>query len=215
MLYMETLKTLRRRGALILAMLFLSMKAHGQSQELQQLLLDMEKLTQFKSILSDMKKGYQIYQQGYGTISNFSKGNFDLHNVYLTGLMNVSPSVQNYGRVAEIISQQASIITEYRRNFSLFKQSGSFNAGELNYMNNVYNQVIRQSMNNIDELSNLIAAGKLRMSDDDRLRAIDRIYLSSSDQLQFIRYFNRQGTMLSLQRSKELNEVNTLKALNQ
>jgi len=212
---METLKTLMRRGALVLLMLSFSIKVRGQSQELQQLLLDMEKLTQFKSILSDMKKGYQIYQQGYGTISNLSKGNFDLHNVYLTGLMNVSPSVQNYGRVAEIISQQASIITEYKRSFNLFKQSGSFNASELNYMNNVYNQVVRQSMNNIDELSNLMAAGKLRMSDDDRLRAIDRIYSNSSDQLQFVRYFNRQGNMLSLQRSKELNEVNTLKALNQ
>jgi hypothetical protein len=215
MLYMETLKTLRHRGALILAMLFLSMKAHGQSQELQQLLLDMEKLTQFKSILSDMKKGYQIYQQGYGTISNLSKGNFDLHNGYLTGLMAVSPSVQNYGRVAEIISQQASILSEYKRSFSLFKQSGSFSASELNYMNNVYNQIITQSLTNIEELSDLMTAGKLRMSDDDRLRAIDRIYNSSSDQLQFVRYFNRQGTQLSLERSKELNEVNTLKALNQ
>ena len=160
-----------------------------------------------------MKKGYQIYQQGYGTISNLSKGNFDLHNGYLTGLMAVSPSVQNYGRVAEIISQQASILSEYKRSFSRFKQSGSFNASELSYMNNVFNQVAKQSMNDIDELSNLMTAGKLRMSDDDRLRAIDRIYNSSSDQLQFVRYFNRQGNLLSLQRTKETNEVNTLKQL--
>ena len=34
---------------------------------MQQLLLDIEKLTQMKSILSDMKTGYQIYQQGYGS----------------------------------------------------------------------------------------------------------------------------------------------------
>src|ERR1700712_1618677 len=76
----------------------------AQVQEMQQLLLDIEKLTQMKSILSDMKTGYQIYQQGYGSISSLSKGNFDLRSVYLNGLMAVSPGVRNYGRVAEIIS---------------------------------------------------------------------------------------------------------------
>lgn len=197
----------------MIAMLLLSIKVQAQSQELQQLLLNVEKLTQLKSILSDMKKGYQIYQQGYGTISDLSKGNFDLHNGYLSGLMAVSPSVQTYGRVAQIISQQVSIISEYKTGFSRLKQSGSFNASELSYMNNVFNQVAKQSMNNIDELSNLMTAGKLRMSDDDRLRAIDRIYNSSSDQLQFVRYFNRQGNLLSLQRTKENNEVNTIKQL--
>src|ERR1700759_887334 len=89
-----------------------SMKVHAQAQEMEQLLLDIEKLTQFKSILSDMKMGYQIYKQGYGTVSNLSKGNFDLHNVYLTGLMAVSPAVRNYGRVADIIAQQASLVSE-------------------------------------------------------------------------------------------------------
>jgi hypothetical protein len=48
------------------------------STELQQLLLNIEKLTQLKGILSDMKTGYQIYQQGYGSISQLSKGNFNL-----------------------------------------------------------------------------------------------------------------------------------------
>jgi hypothetical protein len=194
-------------------MLCFSVSARAQSDELQQLLLNIEKLTQFKAILSDMKKGYQIYQQGYGTISNLSKGNFDLHNIYLTGLMAVNPAVRNNPRVSQIVGQQDDIISEYKGYASLFRQSGSFHGDELSYFNNVYNQLVRQSNANIDELANVITAGHLRMSDDDRLRAIDRIYLSSSDQLQFLRYFNRKAVMLSLQRSKDLTETQTLKRL--
>jgi len=197
---------------LIVALCF-SLSAKAQSDELQQLMLNVEKLTQFKAILSDMKQGYQIYQQGYGTISDLSKGNFDLHNLYLTGLLAVNPAVKNNPRVSQIMSQQSSLLSEYKRYSSLFRQSGSFNSSELSYMNNVFNQLVRQSDANIDELSSVTTANQLRMSDDDRLRAIDRIYNNSNDQLQFLRYFNRQAVLLSLQRSKDQNDTQTLKRL--
>jgi hypothetical protein len=160
-----------------------------------------------------MKKGYQIYQRGYGTISNLSKGNFNLHNIYLTGLMAVNPAVRNNPRVSQIINQQNDILNEYKRYANLFRQSGSFSKDELNYIGTVYNQLVKQSDVNIDDLASVTTAGKLRMSDDDRLRAIDHIYTGSSDQLQFLRFFNRQAMMLSLQRSKDLHDTQTLKRL--
>ncbi|AMR34381.1 hypothetical protein A0256_00310 [Mucilaginibacter sp. PAMC 26640] len=185
----------------------------AQGQELQQLLLNIEKLTQMKSILSDMKTGYQIYQQGYGAISSISKGNFDLHSVYLNGLMAVSPGIRQYSRVAEIISIQASLLEEYKRNYSQFRQSGSFSTSELNYMGNVYSKLVSECLDHIEELTSIITAGKLRMSDADRIKAIDRIYAASLDKFQFIRSFNNQGISLSLQRSKSIADTRTLKQL--
>lgn len=187
--------------------------ASAQVQEMQQLILDIEKLTQLKGILSDMKTGYQIYQQGYGSISQLSKGNFDLHSVYLNGLLSINPTVKNYGRVAEIITQQVSLISEYKSAYKQFQQSGSFSVSELNYMNSVYNQLVNQSLQNLDDLTNVLTAGKLRMSDDERMRAIDRIYASSSDKLQFLRHFNRQGVLLNIQRSKDVGDTRTMKQL--
>ncbi len=210
---MKTISTLRRRGALILAMLCITVKSFGQAQEIEQLILNIEKLTQFKAILSDMKTGYQIYQQGYGAISGISKGNFDLHNVFLSGLMAVSPTVRNYARVADIISQQARLVSEYKRNYAHFRQSGSFSIDELAYMSNAYSKLINQSLNDLDELATILTAGKLRMSDAERLKSIDRLYASSSDQLNFLRKFNRQGIVLSLQRTKDVNDIQTLKNL--
>jgi hypothetical protein len=187
--------------------------AKAQVQEMQQLILDIEKLTQLKGILSDMKTGYQIYQQGYGSISQLSKGNFDLHSVYLNGLLSINPTVRNYGRVADIITQQVSLVSEYKSAYRQFRQSGSFNASELNYMNNVYTQLLSQSLQNLDDLTNVLTAGKLRMSDDERMRAIDRIYASSTDKLQFLRHFNRQGILLHIQRSKDVGDTRTVKQL--
>jgi hypothetical protein len=187
--------------------------ATAQVQEMQQLILDIEKLTQLKGILSDMKTGYQIYQQGYGSISQLSKGNFDLHSVYLNGLLSINPTVKNYGRVAEIITQQISLVSEYKSAYKQFQQSGSFSASELNYMSNVYTQLVNQSLQNLDDLTNVLTAGKLRMSDDERMRAIDRIYASSSDKLQFLRHFNRQGILLNIQRNKDVGDTRTMKQL--
>lgn len=185
----------------------------AQAQEMQQLILDIEKLTQMKSILTDMKTGYQIYEQGYGSISSLSKGNFDLHNVYLTGLLAVSPAVRNYGRIADILLMQASLIRQYKTQTSLFHQSGSFSVEELNYMSDVYTRLVSQTLDDIGELTNIITADKLRMSDADRIKGIDRIYSSSSDRLQFLQSFGNQGIALSLQRSKDAANTQTLKQL--
>jgi hypothetical protein len=165
----------------------------AQGQELQQLLLNIEKLTQMKSILSDMKTGYQIYQQGYGTISSLSKGNFNLHSVYLNGLMAVSPGIRNYGRIAEIISIQASLLSEYKRNFKQFRQSGSFSISELNYMGDVYNKLVAETLDNIGELTNVITANKLRMSDADRIKSVSPKQKTYSLKIYFHAIFKYPG----------------------
>lgn len=210
---METTIRSFRYGLVALTLTFCSLRSGAQSQELQQLLLNIEKLTQFKAILSDMKTGYQIYQQGYGLVSNLSKGNFDLHNIYLTGLMAVSPAVRNNPRVAQIIRQQSDVLGCYKNYGRLFRQSGTFKPQELRYMEEVMSELVRRCNTDADDLGSVMTAGKLRMSDDDRLRAIDRIYQQSSDQLQFLRWFSRKAMLLSLGRSKDLNETATLKRL--
>ena len=127
--------------------------------------------------------------------------------------MAVNPAVRNNPRVGQIVGQQNALINEYKRYASLFRQSGSFGRDELTYISNVYKQLVKQSNMNIDELTSVTTAGKLRMSDDDRFRAIDRIYTVTADQLQFLRFFNRQAVMMSLQRSKDLHDTQELKRL--
>jgi len=188
-------------------------KAKAQTQDVQQLILDIEKLTQFKAILSDMQTGYTILTQGYGEVKDISEGNFNLHSAFLNSLMAISPEVRKYGRIADIIANQASIVSEYKEAWQQANASGHFNAQELMYMNSVFSGLLRQSINNLTNLTNVITAGTLRMSDAERLQAIDHIYSDTQNKLVFLRHFDNQVAVLALQRQKAANDVQTLKNL--
>jgi DNA repair ATPase RecN len=182
-------------------------KSMGQSAEIQQLILNIEKLSQFKKILSDMKKGYELLSGGYKTVKDMTEGNFSLHKTFLDALMQVSPAVKNYKRVAEIVEYQISIVKESRNGMNRFIKSGNFSGQEINYFEKVYGNLLNQSLRNLDELTMVITADKLRMSDDERLKAVDDIYEQMQDKLLFLRNFNTTSNVLALQRSKEKNDV--------
>jgi hypothetical protein len=71
----------------IMIMCSMSFQLKAQSDEVQQLLLNIEKLAQFKKILKNMKNGYQIIFKGYTAVKDTSQGNFNLHKTFLDGLM--------------------------------------------------------------------------------------------------------------------------------
>jgi hypothetical protein len=190
-----------------------SVPAFAQETELAQLALNIEKLAQFKQILSDLKKGYEILTGGYNTIKNISEGDFKLHQVFLDGLMQVSPAVKKYKRVGDIIDYQLRMVSEYKSAFNRFKQSKQFTDNEIGYIGKVYSNLINRSLENLDDLSVIITAGKLRMSDEERLAAIDDIYKEVSDKLGFLRAFNNQTQVLALQRAKESKDVKVMKGL--
>lgn len=196
----------------ILCVLFVSV-AKAQSDDVQQLVLDIQKLTQLKSILKDMQQGYTIISKGYTAVSDIAKGNFNLHEIFIDGLMAVSPVVKNYSRVSEIISYQTEIVKEYKSSYNKFTASGHFNANEINYIGKVYSNLFNESLKNLDALLMVVTASNLRMNDAERLRSIDKIYDNIQDRLIFLRQFNNSTAVLALQRAKENNDVSAIQSL--
>ncbi len=181
--------------------------SRAQSTEVQQLLLNYEKLTQMKNILADMKKGYQIVSKGYNTIKDISEGNFNLHEEFINGLMSVSPAIRNYRRVPQIIDYQKRIVQEYKAAFARYKSKGTFSVSEMDYLSTVYNNLFSQSLRNLDELATILTSSNLSMSDDERLTAIDKIFEDTEDKLQFLRDFNSKTNILVIQRLKEKRDI--------
>jgi len=199
---------------MLLVFLMISIpRANAQAQELKQLALNIEKLSQFRAILRDMKKGYEILTEGYNTVKDLTEGNFTLHKTFLDKLLQVSPAVRNYKRVADIIEYQINLVQEYGRHKNRLTSSGLFNNNELAYFNNVYDKLVDDSLNDLDELTNVLTAGKLRMSDEERLEAIDRIYVSMQEKLLFLRDFNSDTTVLAIQRARETRDVEAIRLL--
>lgn len=183
----------------------------GQSQEAKQLLLNVEKLAQLKLMLSHMKTGYKILEKGYTSIKNISQGNFNLHRDFLDGLLQVSPSVKQYSKVADIIRVQLKLVKESKAALAEFRGSKQFTIAEIEYLGNVYTNLLKECLKMLDELAMVVTAGKLRMSDDERLQAIDKIYDEVMEQYTFLNEFNNGTAILSLQREKDKMDIDLMR----
>ena len=196
-----------RRWVLIILITSFGSRSFGQSQEIQQLLLNWEKLTQLKTILNDMYEGYKIIDKGYTTIRDISQGNFSLHKDFLDGLLEVSPAVKKYKKISDIISYQIRIVKGCKAALNQFKLDKNFTVDELNVMANVYGNLLNEGVKCLDELVMVVTAGNLRMSDDERLKAIDKIYSKVSQQFSFLKEINNGTAVLSVQREKEQQDI--------
>ncbi|RAI88095.1 TerB family tellurite resistance protein [Algoriphagus yeomjeoni] len=189
--------------------------ASAQADEIAQLLLNVTKLSQLKQILSDLEKGYTTLSSGYSQISNIASGNFTIHEAFLDGLLQVNPTVKNYYKVAEIIRFQIKLVKDYKSAFTKLKNSGQFTSREISYLSSVYNNLFKKSLQQLDELTLVLTANRLRMSDEERLAAIDQIHTHMQDQLIFLIAFNQENQVLAISRIKANQEVNGIKNLYQ
>ena len=192
---------------LIVLVFFIMNKNTAQSVEVQQLLLNVEKLSQLKKILDNMYEGYRIVSKGYNIIKDISEGSFNLHRVFLDGLLQVSPAVKKYERIPEIIRNQTMLVKEYKQAFKNFNRTNLFNAGEIKYLKIVYTNLLSKSLQNLSSLAMVLTAGNLRMSEEERLKAIDQIAEDMTDKLNFLRIFNKENNMLAVQRGREKIDV--------
>lgn len=198
---------------LVIVFGFISTTIFGQTQAATQLLLNYEKLKQLEEILDNMYKGYNILSQGYDRIKGIAEGNYKLHQVFLDGLFAVNPVVRDYQRIPMIIEYQALLLKEYKRAYNRFRDDGNLTASELRYLESVYTYLVKRSLRNLEELTMIVTASKLRMTDDERLKAIDRIFFDMESKLSFLRYFNNSTQMLVMQRERANSDVSTIQSL--
>jgi preprotein translocase subunit YajC len=183
----------------------------SQSAEVKQLLLNVEKLKQFKNILEDMKKGYTIIDQGYGTIKKISEGNFSLHETFLDNLLKVSPTVKKYYRVNEIIHLQIRLAKTSSFVLKQFSSKKGWSLEDINYLQSVLKRIGKSSLQNLNDLTMVLSANQLRMNDDERLKEIDRIYSDILDKTQFLDGFLQQQQMIFYHKERELKQIEALR----
>jgi len=192
-----------------------SVKTQAQSiaQDMEQLELDYQKLSGLKSILKQMYQGYELVYNGYNSVKSISEGNYNLHQAFLNGLLVVSPTVRKYQKILNIISNQTELVAEYKSAYNSFKQDTHFNPDEISYMIDVYNNLITGSMNNLSSLTMVLSNNQLRMSDAERIRAIDQIFSTGQQQLTFLRQFNNNAQTIANERAQQAGDQQTVKTV--
>jgi hypothetical protein len=210
---METMTALRVRRVAMAIFFLMPLICHGQAEEIEQLLINTQKLTVMEQTLDQIYDTYKVLEFGYNTITRISSGNYSLHEAFIDGLMMVNPSIRNYKRIPYIIDYQKLLLEEYSRAYNRFRADPHFTPQELQYLGNVYSYLFQASVKNIDDLLMVITSTQLSMSDDERLKAIDRIYLEMESKLRFVRSFNNSTQLLAIQRARSASDVRTINSL--
>jgi hypothetical protein len=194
---------MKKRVWTVLLMAVVSARLSAQTYEVQQLLLNVEKLAQLKQMLTDLKRGYEIIHRGYTSIRTISQENFNLHHLFLDGLLRVNPAVRNYIKVGELLDDGTALLKEQQTSLRYFRLSGQFTNAELGYVAKVFRSLTDGSFRTLDALLLVLTVGGLRMSDDERLRLIDSLQAETRERLVFLRHFTSNASKLGLQRAKE------------
>ncbi|NOW95852.1 conjugal transfer protein TraI [Mucilaginibacter sp. SG564] len=153
----------------------------------------------------------QLSKWKLNEISDWSQKQQALFDGYYRELLTVKSVIAYYGRIREMTTKQAALISEYEHAWGLLKADPHFSADERQYMQKVHSGILQESVKNLDEIMVVINSFKTQMTDAKRLelidKAADRVDTNCSD----LKAFNKQNALLSVQRAKDENEVLTLK----
>lgn len=144
-------------------------------------------------------------------ISNWSEKQRSLYDEYYQELWKVKSTIAYYRRIKDLTLKQVALVGEYQQAWRLFQSDKHFRIEEINEMQRVYLGILDASAKNLDQIMLVVNPGKTQMTDQQRLEAIneagDRLDENYSD----LKQYNNQNMILSLHRSKDLNEVQTIK----
>jgi predicted transcriptional regulator YheO len=137
----------------------------------------------------------------------------DLYKNYFDELWKVKEAISYYHRIKEITRQEVALMKQYHTAWNGVRQDGHFTSQELLYIGQVYAGIISESVNNLDQLALIINGFTTQMSDAKRLEIINNAANSMQKNYDDLQEFNSQNIRVSIQRSKDENDINVVKQL--
>lgn len=160
---------------------------------------------------SEIRKGYQLAKEGWGTIRGFTNGEFKLHEAFFDALSTVSTVVKKDFRVAEIAAMQLRI----RAGFRQLAEIPALTPAHKNYIDEVCKKVIEECDADLSELLDIVLSGSVEMNDEERLARLKVVHEAMSVKTEFTVYFcaqvqamlaNQKGYRLDIDQIRRLYE---------
>nr|WP_294900410.1 conjugal transfer protein TraI [uncultured Pedobacter sp.] len=155
----------------------------------------------------------QLSKLKLNEISNWSEKQRELYSKYYTDLWKVKAAISYYQRIKDITKTQLFLVEEYRNAWSMTQKDTHFTPKELEYIYNVYAGVLKESAKNIDQLLLIVNSFKTQMTDAQRLELINEAAKRIDENYADLKKFNSQNILLSLQRSRNQQEIRTIQNL--
>lgn len=155
----------------------------------------------------------QLNQLKLSQIAGVNQQQETLFSNYYNELFKIKDIIQDYEQVKNITLEQEALVRDYESAWSLVQRDKHFTTSELQYMYNVYSGILKASINNLDQLMNLVQSFKTQMSDGKRMELIRKVSKNVDQNYNDLKQFNNENTILSLQRAQDENDIQSTKAL--
>lgn len=146
-------------------------------------------------------------------IANWTERQKQLYQDYFDELWRVKAILTYYRQFSDIIRKQKQLFEEYKQAYLLVGQDKNFSRPEIEYMYGVYTGILDASVNDVDDILNLMKSFTVQMSDAARLELVSKTSDAIDEHLSMLRQFNQHNQLLSLQRAKSRDEINIVKKL--
>ena len=161
----------------------------------------------------ELEHAIDIARDGLTTIGEIKNGEFNLHSLFFKSLQRVSPSVAKYSKIAEIIADHLAIISNFKNLIKRLNSSGRMTSSEMSYIHSVYSNISKECSKSFYDLVSVTTDGSLEMTDDERIKRIDGIYLDMKDKYAFTWDFTSEAGKIRQERENDAQEIRLLKSL--
>ena len=207
------------KGICLVVLLVMSLGSNAQTwnewfrQKKTQIQYLIQQVAGLQMYAGYLDKGYQIAKTGLSTIGDIRKGEWNLHQTFISSLSKVNPAIGKDDRIAEIIALQLSISQQYHKCLNKAGNDGIMTLGELTYVHSVFTDLLENCGNDINDLLSIITDDRLTLSDDERLKRLEAIYQSMKEKHQFAESFCSEVSALAASRQNAQREVSNTKTL--
>jgi hypothetical protein len=174
----------------------------------------LQQIAALQVYISYAKKGYNIVSSGLNTIRDIKKGDLNIHNTFFNSLKAVNPKIARYQKVADIISYQLRIIKQAKQTIAYIRESNQFTPEEIEYNKKVFDFLLLECLESINQLVSIITPDDLEMRDNERLIRIDKLYADMQDKYTFCSVMCEDMALLAAQRMGEYAEIQKSKIIN-
>jgi len=197
--------------ALLLVSTFAKAQGLGDwfNQAAEQKKYYLQQIAAFNAFESELKQGYGVIKNGLSGIRDINTAELNLHSSYYNSLVQPGQQIKSSMQIQDIISWQSSIISQFT---NIGKVSG-LTMDEQSYINSVRANLLINCNQDMTDLQNLLAAGNLQMTDDERLKRMAKIHTAMLEKYQFTQSFCNSVRLLAAQIQQGANDTQTLKNL--
>jgi hypothetical protein len=162
-----------------------------------------EQVAGYQLYLSAITTGYTIADKGWTVAHGLKNGTFSLHSDYLNSLDQVAPAVQKDPKGRAIDSLYQLIRSLFANEEQWQSKQKLLTANERQYLNKVQASLLAKCQTDMNELSEVLRPGKLRLTDAERLNRVDQLYELMKDKYAFTGYFTAKCRKLALHRQQQ------------